>query len=92
MVEWLNGGMVEGLNGCEIGLSDHTLGIGVALTSVALGATVIEKHFTLDRNLPGPDHPFALEPDELKIMVEQIRYAERCKGSKNGFSKSEEKK
>ena len=74
----------------KTGFSDHTMSPYTPSLAVAAGATVIEKHFTLDRNLPGPDHPFALEPDELKIMVEQIRYAERCKGSKNGFSKSEE--
>ena len=74
----------------KTGFSDHTMSPYTPSLAVAAGATVIEKHFTLDRNLPGPDHPFALEPDELKIMVEQIRYAERCKGNKNGFSKSEE--
>lgn len=75
----------------KIGFSDHTMSPYTPALAVAIGATVIEKHFTLNRNLPGPDHPFALEPDELKIMVEQIRYAEKCKGSKNGFSPSEEK-
>lgn len=74
----------------KTGFSDHTMSPYTPSLAVAVGATVIEKHFTLDRNLPGPDHPFALEPDELKIMVKQIRYAERCKGNKNGFSKSEE--
>jgi len=73
----------------SIGFSDHTISPYTPSLAVAAGATVIEKHFTLDRKLPGPDHPFALEPDELKIMVEQIRYAEKCKGSKNGFSSSE---
>ena len=75
----------------KIGFSDHTMSPYTPALAVAVGATVIEKHFTLDRNLPGPDHPFALEPDELKIMVKQIRYAEKCKGSKSGFSPSEEK-
>lgn len=74
-----------------IGFSDHTMSPYTPSLAVAAGATVIEKHFTLDRNLPGPDHPFALEPHELNIMVEQIRYAEKCKGNKNGFSSSEEK-
>lgn len=74
----------------KTGFSDHTMSPYTPSLAVASGATVIEKHFTLDRSLPGPDHLFALEPDELKIMVEQIRYAERCKGNKKGFSKSEE--
>ena len=55
--------------GVKIGYSDHTLGIEVPIAAVALGAKVIEKHFTLDRNLPGPDHRASLEPDELKAMV-----------------------
>nr|WP_311195912.1 N-acetylneuraminate synthase family protein [Antarcticibacterium sp. 1MA-6-2] len=59
-----------------IGYSDHTLGIEVPIAAVALGATVIEKHFTLDRNLPGPDHRASLEPDELKAMVSAIRNIE----------------
>ena len=59
--------------GCEVGLSDHTLGVGVAVASVALGATVIEKHFTLDRGLPGPDHRASLPPDEFARMVAMIR-------------------
>jgi len=75
----------------KIGFSDHTMSPYTPALAVAVGATVIEKHFTLDRNLPGPDHPFALEPDELKIMVDQIRYAEKCKGNKKEFSPSEEK-
>lgn len=60
----------------SIGYSDHTLGIEVPIAAIALGATVIEKHFTLDRNLPGPDHRASLEPDELKQMVESIRNIE----------------
>lgn len=63
-----------------VGYSDHTLGIEVSLAAVALGATVIEKHFTLDRNLPGPDHVASLEPDELKSMVSQIRNIEVALG------------
>ncbi|UZH55527.1 N-acetylneuraminate synthase [Salinimicrobium tongyeongense] len=62
--------------GVQIGYSDHTLGIEVPIAAVALGATVIEKHFTLDRNLPGPDHRASLEPDELKVMVQSIRNIE----------------
>ena len=60
----------------EIGYSDHTLGIEVPIAAVALGATVIEKHFTLDRSLPGPDHMASLEPNELKQMVDSIRNIE----------------
>jgi N,N'-diacetyllegionaminate synthase len=52
--------------GVEVGYSDHTKGIEVPIAAVALGATVIEKHFTLDRNMEGPDHKASLEPDELK--------------------------
>lgn len=59
-----------------IGYSDHTLGIEVPIAAVALGATIIEKHFTIDRSLPGPDHAASLEPDELKSMVEAIRNIE----------------
>jgi N-acetylneuraminate synthase len=59
--------------GLPVGYSDHTLGIDVSLAAVALGATVIEKHFTLDRNLPGPDHLASLEPAELARMVSGIR-------------------
>ena len=60
----------------EIGYSDHTLGIEVSTAAVALGAKIIEKHFTLDRTLPGPDHAASLEPDELKAMVKAIRNIE----------------
>ena len=63
-----------------VGYSDHTLGIEVPIAAVALGATVIEKHFTLDRNLPGPDHKASLEPDELKAMVTAIRNIEQALG------------
>jgi N,N'-diacetyllegionaminate synthase len=66
--------------GVPVGLSDHTLGIHVAGAAVALGACVIEKHFTLSRTLPGPDHPFAIEPAELKAMVQQIRDIEAALG------------
>lgn len=64
-----------------VGFSDHTLGITSDIAAVALGACVIEKHYTLDRGLPGPDHPFALEPDELKSMVKAIRDTESALGS-----------
>lgn len=62
----------------KIGYSDHTLGIEVPIAAVALGATLIEKHFTLDRNLPGPDHRASLEPEELKAMVSAIRNIEKA--------------
>ena len=64
--------------GVEVGYSDHTKGIEVPIAAVALGATVIEKHFTLDRNMPGPDHKASLEPDELKAMVSAIRNIEKA--------------
>ena len=65
-----------------IGLSDHSIDPTIApLVSIGLGATIIEKHFTIDRNLPGPDHAFALNPDELKIMIENIREGEKSLGS-----------
>lgn len=63
-----------------VGYSDHTLGTEVALGAVALGACVIEKHFTLDRNLPGPDHQASLEPDELAGLVKGIRVVESALG------------
>ncbi|MGF2733400.1 N-acetylneuraminate synthase [Marinobacter sp. DUT-1] len=66
--------------GVSVGYSDHTPGIEVPIAAVALGATVIEKHFTLDRNLPGPDHRASLEPDELKAMVQGIRNIETALG------------
>lgn len=79
--------------GLPIGYSDHTLGIEVPIAAVALGATVIEKHFTLDKTLPGPDHKASLEPDELKAMVSAIRNIEKAIGSSGlkEVSKSEEK-
>lgn len=66
--------------GVNTGYSDHTPGIEIPIAAVALGATVIEKHFTLDRNLPGPDHKASLEPHELKAMVDGIRNVERALG------------
>jgi N,N'-diacetyllegionaminate synthase len=62
--------------GVKVGYSDHTNGIEVPIAAVALGATVIEKHFTLDKNMDGPDHKASLEPDELKAMVRAIRNIE----------------
>ena len=64
-----------------VGFSDHTLGITASIAAVALGACVIEKHFTLDRNLLGPDHKASLEPDELKEMVKSIRDVEKALGN-----------
>jgi N,N'-diacetyllegionaminate synthase len=66
--------------GAAVGYSDHTQGIEVAIAAVAMGATVIEKHFTLDCNLPGPDHKASLEPAELKAMVTAIRNIEIALG------------
>ncbi|MBI4354228.1 MAG: N-acetylneuraminate synthase [Candidatus Omnitrophica bacterium] len=66
--------------GVPVGYSDHTPGIEVALAAVALGACVIEKHVTLNRNLPGPDHQMSLEPDELAALVRGIRLVERALG------------
>lgn len=67
--------------GMAIGYSDHTLGLAVSTAAVALGATVIEKHFTLDRALPGPDHRASLSPEELQQLVAQIRTVEVAMGS-----------
>jgi N,N'-diacetyllegionaminate synthase len=67
--------------GVAVGYSDHTPGIEVAVAAVALGASVIEKHFTLDRNLPGPDHKASIEPSELRAMVSAIRNIEQALGS-----------
>ena len=61
--------------------TDHTPGIEVAVAAVAMGAAVLEKHFTLDRNLPGPDHKASLEPDDLKAMVQAIRNIEKALGN-----------
>lgn len=74
----------------KIGFSDHTESPYTPSLAVAVGAQVIEKHFTLSKYLPGPDHIFALEPHELKIMVDQIRFTEKCLGFKKGLSTSEE--
>jgi N,N'-diacetyllegionaminate synthase len=67
--------------GVKIGYSDHTTGIEVPIAAVVLGATVIEKHFTLDRNMRGPDHKASLEPNELKQMVNSIRNIEKSLGN-----------
>jgi N,N'-diacetyllegionaminate synthase len=67
--------------GVPVGLSDHTEGVAVAVGAAALGAELVEKHFTLDRGMEGPDHPFALEPDELAEMVAGIRAVESALGN-----------
>ncbi len=66
--------------GLPVGLSDHTAGIAVPIAAATLGAAFLEKHFTLDRTMEGPDHPFALEPQELKSMVAGIREAQAALG------------
>ncbi len=76
----------------NVGYSDHTLGIEVPIAAVALGATVIEKHITLDRTLPGPDQAASLEPNELKQMVASIRNIEKALGSSNKIPGISEKK
>ncbi|WP_373018327.1 N-acetylneuraminate synthase [Thiomicrorhabdus sp.] len=73
------------------GLSDHSLGIEVPIAAVALGAEVIEKHFTLDKTLPGPDHKASLEPQELKAMVQGIRHIEVALGTGEKIASSSEK-
>lgn len=78
--------------GVKVGYSDHTLGIEVPIAAVALGACVIEKHFTLDRTLPGPDHAASLEPDELKAMVTGIRNIEKAIGGSGIKEPSESEK
>lgn len=78
--------------GLEVGYSDHTKGIEIPIAAVAMGATIIEKHFTLDRNMEGPDHKASLEPDELEEMVSSIRHIEDALGSGNKVSSPSETK
>ncbi len=78
--------------GLPVGYSDHTRGIEVSLAAIALGAVVVEKHFTLDRNLPGPDHRASLEPDELLRMVNGIRRVESALGNGSKRPAAVEKK
>jgi len=78
--------------GCPVGLSDHTLGTEIPVAAVARGASVIEKHITIDKDLDGPDHHYALEPDELARMVRGIRSAEKALGSSVKKMIDEEKK
>ena len=66
--------------GCDVGYSDHTRGIEIPIAAAALGATVLEKHFTLDRNMEGPDHKASLEPEELRDMVLAVRNIEKALG------------
>lgn len=81
--------MAEAFN-LPVGYSDHTSGIAVSVAAVAMGAVIIEKHFTLDRNMEGPDHKASLEPDELKAMVQSIRDVEMAMGTgEKGLSYSE---
>lgn len=78
--------------GCPVGYSDHTVGVTVPIAAVALGATVIEKHFTLDKTMQGPDHKASLDPNELKELVDAIRYTEIALGSaEKTITLSEEK-
>lgn len=76
---------------CPIGYSDHTKGIEVAIAAVALGAEVIEKHFTLDRNMEGPDHKASLEPNELEAMIKAIRNIENAMGDGEKIPSQSEK-
>lgn len=76
----------------EVGYSDHTKGIDVPAAAVAIGATVIEKHFTLDRNMEGPDHKASLEPDELADMVSSIRNIEKALGTGDKTPSTSERK
>lgn len=78
--------------GCQVGYSDHTEGIEVPIAAVALGATVIEKHFTLDKTMEGPDHKASLEPEELKQMVKAIRNIEQALGNGEKEPSESEKK
>ncbi len=78
--------------GVVIGYSDHTQGIEVPIAAVAMGAGIIEKHFTLDRSLPGPDHKASLEPDELKAMVTAIRNIEQAIGTGHKTISASERK
>lgn len=78
--------------GVEVGYSDHTLGVEVPVAAVAMGASVVEKHFTLDKNMDGPDHKASLEPEELKQMVKCIRNIEIAMGDASKQPSESEKK
>ena len=73
---------------CSVGYSDHTMGVEVPVAAVAMGAEIIEKHFTLDKEMDGPDHKASLNPEELKQMVMAIRNIERALG--NGIKQPNE--
>ena len=76
--------------GVDVGYSDHTLGIEVPIAAVTLGAKIIEKHFTINKNLPGPDHHASLEPEELKKMISSVRIIEKSLGSYSKLTSSSE--
>jgi N-acetylneuraminate synthase len=78
--------------GLPVGYSDHTKGINVSIAAAAMGAVVVEKHFTLDKGMPGPDHQASLEPHELRAMVEGIREIEKASGSYQKIVSPSEKK
>lgn len=75
--------LAEAFPECEIGYSDHTIGLAAPVLAVALGATVIEKHFTLDRSLPGTDHVLSVTPEELAELVARVRQAESLLGERD---------
>jgi sialic acid synthase SpsE len=77
--------------GTSVGLSDHTLSIAVPVAAVALGACIVEKHFTLSRSIKGPDSAFSLEPQEFKQMVEAIRVVEKALGERKYETTESEK-
>lgn len=78
--------------GLEVGYSDHTKGIEVPIAAAAMGAVIIEKHFTLDRSMEGPDHKASLEPDELAAMISSIRHIEKAMGTGNKIPSYSERK
>lgn len=83
---------MQELFGCPVGISDHSLGIGTSICAVALGASVVEKHFTLSRKIKTPDSFFSIEPEELKQLVENVRIAEKALGKVYyGLTKEESK-
>lgn len=92
--EYIRGQSIEGKYPYrfKVGISDHTEGILVPSLAVAQGAEVVEKHFTISRALPGPDHPFAVEPNELKEMISMIKTASLCMGKKHGTHTESEKR
>ena len=77
--------------GTEVGVSDHTMGFTVPVVAVSLGGTVVEKHFILDRSMGGPDSAFSMEPDEFKLMVEEVRKAEKTFGNVNYYVSEKDK-